>query len=396
MNRILLTSTALVAFAGAAAADGHTSISHAFSGKLGYTNNTNINEPDAAIAAAGNAGNSFGEDGFFWEGNLKTTATAALDNGITAGAYFEVTVAEDSTASGGDDDGIDLVASDFVLSLTSDTASLYFGDTAPAGKKYFSAAGDMESDGFSTDSDSNVLRGDVSFSGFNASVSTIVDDAADEATQLAVGLGGSFGAFTFGLGYQEASTFVDAEGDYNSSEVLGVSIGGTFAGATVTAAYAVDTNDGVGQSMNATQSAGVQLKYPFGPVTATAYYVMETQDAGGDLNPNYGVQVDYADNGIALTAKYRSEGGNTTTADPRAEWNVEGSYDLGNGLTVLAGALNENEGDDVDFYAGAKYNLGAGAEALVVFAADKDGDQADEIASGEYDPGLTVQVSFTF
>jgi len=112
MKSILLTSTALVAFAGAAAADGHAGISHALSGTLGYNSEVD----------------GIGEDGFYWEGNLKTTATAALDNGITAGAYFEVTVAGDDGVAG-NDGGQDLASSDFVLSLTSETASLYFGTT---------------------------------------------------------------------------------------------------------------------------------------------------------------------------------------------------------------------------------------------------------------------------
>ena len=178
MKNILLTTTALVAFAGAAAADGHAAVSHNLSGTLGYNS-----EIDAV-----------GEDGFYWEGNLKTTATATLDNGLSAGAYFEITVSDDDAAAGSSDAGNALVASDFVLSLTSDTASLYFGDTAPAGKKYFSAAGDMEGDSFSTDSDSAVLRGDVSFGMMNGSVSYIIDDASNTAEQLAVGAGGSFGA----------------------------------------------------------------------------------------------------------------------------------------------------------------------------------------------------------
>ena len=182
MKNILLTTTALVAFAGAAAADGHTSVTHALSATLGYTDNANV---DSADVSAANAGNNFGENGFFWEGNLKTTATAALDNGVTAGAYFEITVSGDDAAAGSSDAGNALTASDFVLSLTSETASLYFGDTAPAGKKYFSAAGDMESDNFSTDSDSAVLRGDVSFGGMNGSVSYIVDDKSNTAEQLA-------------------------------------------------------------------------------------------------------------------------------------------------------------------------------------------------------------------
>ncbi|MFY9205562.1 MAG: porin, partial [Yoonia sp.] len=246
MKNILLTTTALVAFAGAAAADGHTSVSHALSATLGYNN-----EVDA-----------IGEDGFFWEGNLKTTATAALDNGVTAGAYFEITVAGDNAAAVADDGGQALSRSDFVLSLTSETARLYFGDTAPAGKKYFSAAGDMESDNFSTDSDAAVLRGDVSFGGMNGSVSYIVDDAANKAEQLAVGLGGSFGAATVGFGYQEATTLTDAEGDFNNSEVMGVSASTTVAGATVSVAYSDET-------ASAKTSTAIQVSYPMGPVTAT-------------------------------------------------------------------------------------------------------------------------------
>ena len=336
---ILLTTTALVAFAGAAAADGHTSVSHALSAELGYNS-----EVDA-----------LGEDGFFWEGNVKTTATAALDNGLTASAYFEITVADDSDDID-EDGGNMLVASDFVLSLTSDNASLYFGDTAPAGKKYFSAAGDMEGDSFSTDSDAAVLRGDVSFGGMNGSVSYIVDDAANSAEQLAVGLGGSFGAVTFGLGYQEATTFADAEDDFNADEVMGVSVGGTFSGATVTLAYAAETDTGE-------TSTAIQVAYPFGPVTATAYYSMEEVDGVDETDDNYGITVAYAQDAIGVTAKFRNEQG-------RNEWNLEGSYDMGNGATIMAGALNENEGDDVDYYVGGTYDLGGGASMLAVYAID--------------------------
>tara|TARA_R110002051_G_scaffold271530_1_gene331983 strand:+ start:17277 stop:18377 length:1101 start_codon:yes stop_codon:yes gene_type:complete len=366
MKNILLTTTALVAFAGAAAAEGHTSIDNEFAVTLGYNSENNPGEA--------------GENGFYWEGNMKTTATATLDNGLIAGAYFEVTIADDS-ALATDDGGNDLMSSDFVLSLTSDTASLFFGDTAPAGKKYFSAAGDMEGDSFSTDSDAAVLRGDVSFGMMNGSISYIIDDANDTAEQLAVGLGATFGAFTVGFGYQEDTTFADAEGDFNSDEVFGVSASGTFAGATVTVAYAEETNADE-------QSTAIKVAYPFGPVTASVYYSME--EAGGvDVDDNYGIEVAYSEGAVGASAKFRNEQG-------RDEWNIEGSYDLGNGMTVLAGALNENEGDDVDFYLGGTYDLGGSASILAVYAQDEDGDQGDEIASGEYDPGMTVEVSFTF
>ena len=239
----------------------------------------------------------------------------------------------------------------------------------------------MEADSFSTDSDAAVLRGDMSFAGVNGSVSYIIDDAANTAEQLALGLGGSFGAVTFGLGYQEATTFADGNGDFNSDEVLGVSVAGTFANATVTLAYADETNSGE-------TSTAIKVAYPFGPVTASAYYSME-EVKGVDVDDNYGVSVAYAQGPVTVKADYRNE-------QSRDEWNIEGSYDMGNGATVLAGALNENEGADADFYIGGTYDLGGGASLLAVYADDKDGDQGDEIGSGEYDPGMTVSVSFTF
>ena len=116
---------------------------------------------------------------------------------------------------------------------------------------------------------------------------------------------------------------------------------------------------------------------------------MEEVDGVDETDDNYGITVAYAQDAIGVTAKFRNEQG-------RNEWNLEGSYDMGNGATILAGALNENEGADADFYIGGTYDLGGGASLLAVYADDKDGDQADEIGSGEYDPGMTVAVSFTF
>ena len=116
------------------------------------------------------------------------------------------------------------------------------------------------------------------------------------------------------MGYQEATSYADAEGDFNADEVLGVSVGGTFAGATVTLAYAEETASGE-------TSTGIQVAYPFGPVTATAYYSME-EVSGVDVDDNCGITVAYAQDAIAVTAKFRNEQG-------RDEWNLEGSYDIG-------------------------------------------------------------------
>ncbi len=384
MKRILLTSTALVAFAGAAAADSHTNIDWALGATLGYNDTDSSMNEDGTVRASSDEN----EEGFYWEGNLKLTATAALDNGLTAGAYFEIEVA-DNDGNKNNDGGETLVSSDFVVSLTSDMASLYFGDTSTAAAKHWVSAGDMESDGFTTDNDSAVLRGDVSFAGFETSLSYVVDDVNNEAEQLSIGASGAFGAFTVAAAYQEETTFVDSADDFNSSEIYGVSVGGTFAGATVTAAYAVDSNNGVGQSGVEQTSAGIKVAYPFGPVTATAYYVMEERDGIDDTDDNYGVKVAYVDNGIAVTADFQQD-------QAVSKWAVDGSYDLGNGLSAIAGVENQNEGTDFDYYVGATYDLGGGASVLMTYAEDADGDQEDEIGAGDYQEGITVEVSFAF
>lgn len=363
MKSILLTSTALVAFAGAAAADGHASVTNTLSGELGY------NSEDDGI----------GEDGFFWEGNFKTTATAALDNGVTAGAYFEITVDGDNDTAN-DDQGQDLASSDFVLSLESDTASIFFGDTSTAADKHWASAGDMESDGFTSGTDSNVLRGDVAFGPVDASVSLLVDDANDAAEQLAFGAAATFGIVDLTLGYQEETDYVDTDGDFNGDEVLGVSGAVSVAGATITVAYADNATDD-------TQSTGIKVAYPVGPVTLTGYYVDE--QGGANEDPNTGINIKYSSGPLTADLDVQDDQGTQ-------KWKLEGTYDAGNGLTLLAGALNENEGDDADFYVGADYDLGGGATVTFAFAEDDDGDQGDEIGDPEYDPGATIAVSFTF
>lgn len=377
MKSILLTSTALVAFAGAAAADGHTGVTFGLDGTLGYTDNDNVGSADAT------EGTSFGEDGFFWEGNLSMSATTELDNGLTAGAFFEITIDEDDDTAG-NDFGLNLESSDFVLSLESDTASLFFGDTGTAANNHWTSAGDMEADGFTSGNASAALRGDVSFGGVDASISYLVDDANDEVEQLSFGAAGTFGIATITAGYQEDTDFVDGDGDFNGNEVYGVSVAATVANATVTLAYAETTFEAAG--VDDIQSAGIEVSFPFGPVVASAYYVEETGGANEDAN--IGLNVAYSEGPLAASIDYQDDQGDEKIV-------IEGSYELGNGLTILAGALNENE-EDYDYYAAAEYDLGGGATATFAYAFDEDGDQEDEIGSEEYDPGFTVQLDFAF
>ena len=142
---ILLTTTAIVAFANVAVSGGHTSTAFSGSASIGY------NDDDVA-----------GEDGFFWDTQLDIAMSATLDNGLTAGAAFNIEIDDEGAANDvldGNND-FNLVSSDLVLSLTSDTAGLYFGDTSFAAESQRSGAGDMEADAFSEADGEVVIRGD--------------------------------------------------------------------------------------------------------------------------------------------------------------------------------------------------------------------------------------------
>jgi len=383
MKSILLTTTAIVAFAGAAAADGHTGVSFGGNAMLGF----NDNDVD-------------GEDGFYYDLNMNVALTAALDNGVTAAANFNIEI-DDEGAQGdeltGNNDYV-LASSSYVLSLTTDTAGLHFGDVAFAAETQWSGAGDMEADAFSEADGEVAIRGDVMLGGVSASVSYVVaassggivaDDTTDTVDQLSVGASGDLGMFSFAVAYQqeaEYASYFANNGDFTDNKVFGVSAGTSVGGADVTVAYA--QWNGIAPSTEELTSLGVQVALPVGPVTATVYYVSEDNEAS-DADDNYGVTVAYAEGPLAATFDYDNDQGTD-------KWNLDGSFDAGNGLTVLAGMQNENEGDDADYYVGGTYDLGGGAELLAVYANDEDGDQADEIGAGEYLPGTTVEVSFAF
>jgi len=371
---ILLTSTALVAFAGTAFAAGHAADGVSFAGDatLGY----NSDSDDGPLGD---------NDGFYWDANVAVTLAATLDNGLTAAATFDFDVADNNN-------GQDLVSGGYVLSLASDTAAMYYGDTAFAAETAWSAVGDMEADNFSEADGETVLRGQATMAGVTANLSYAIatangdlvqDNTTDYVDQLSLGATGTFGNFTVSAAYQEEATygaaFSAANGDFNGSEVFGISGSTTFSGATVSVGYA--------SNMTAdTSSTGIKVAYPFGPVTATAYYVMEDAD-GGDPEDNYGINLAYVSGAVAVTLDYQDDQGTAKTA-------IDGSYDLGNGLEIFAGMYMEDNIEN-EFYVAGSYDLGGGASVLVAYA-DAQDDTDDEVGANEYQRGTTVEVSFAF
>lgn len=390
MKSILLASASIVAFSGAAAAE------VVFTGEALVGFNSEDSPADGGD-----------EDGFYWELDLDVALSQELDNGVTATAIFGIDLDTDT-------DDLDINDADYLFSLTSDMGGMYFGETTFAAETYWQSVGDMEADSFSEADGEPVLRGEVMFGNVTAGVSYVIgdvdnhlvqDNSNDNVDQLSLGLNGEFGMFTFAGAYQEESIAAGgpvgaydpagANGDFNTDQVWGVSVGTSFAGADLSVGYAEEENSGE-------SSTGIQVSYPFGPITATAYYVMEECDAGGtctgnpdnDDEDNYGVTIAYASGPIAATLDYDND-------QDVHKLNGDMTYDVGNGLTVIAGFENKSDDpgaeDGTDYYVGGTFDLGSGAEVLFAYAEDDNDDDGDqEIGSPELEDGITVEATFTF
>lgn len=368
MKSILLTTTALVAFAGAAVAESHSTDGVTFGGSAALEYN------DIA--------------GFTSEAALDVTMSRALDNGLTASATVSVDVE--------DNGDVDLTATDYVLSLSSDSSSLTFGDTDPVAAAAWSGVDGSSFDGFDEDSAyDDVLASSATFGATTVSMSNGVDLANGTMNEMQVGVTTTLGGAAIALAYQDSDNDgVDGDGvagEYTAGELLGVSAAMTFSGADVTLAYLTDMDD---------NSFGVDVSYPVGAVTVGGYYSVNsaTDDA-------WGVRADY-DNGNGVTAGvlYESDDSWELTGGYAAGaisvsgaiegakgadevFSMDASYDMGNGLVVIAG-LDDN-GDTN--YAGATYALGDGASAYVRYATAAEVDPDEDFAEG-----TTVGVSFTF
>jgi outer membrane protein OmpU len=287
MKKLLIASTALVATAGMAAADGHATPGVSLSGYA-----------EMGIADTGNGVE------LFHDFDVKFSLSGETDNGLTFGATMDLdeqlggTSATAGNASSvwikggfgnltmGDTDGaLDFVNQEIgMLSAIADDHTSHFG--------YFNgAAGDGAQGG-------QILRYDNTFGDFGVAVSIEMDDTASNDT---MGLGLSYnlelGATSVGLslGYQEN----------DSSDVTAVSAKTSFSGVDVIVNFA-DFNAG-------TSYMGIGLGYTTGDLSMTA---------------NYG---EYSNGGLSIDG-----------------FGLAVNYSLGGGAVVMAGYTdnNVNTGDD--------------------------------------------------
>lgn len=391
MKSILLATASILAFAGAAAAD----VTFGGDATIGYNINNGDEPRDADAADLG--------EGFFWEANLGVTLSQELNNGLTAAATFTLNAVDDDTVGG--DAGAVTVDDNYLLSLTTETGGLFFGDTAFAAESKWDGVSEMAADDFSEQDDETVLRVDFSYLGVEASVSGIVADADDnrpvtsDLDQISVGLDTTISNFQLSLAYQqESEEFTNGPGvaynpssndDFSNSEIFGISAGTTFGGADVQVAYAQDNtlND---------DSLGFEVSYPFGPATIGAFYVIENDDAsntilgdgsiddGEDLDNTFGLKADYTSGPVTVSAFYTFADDSPDAGDDD-DYGIEVAYDTGAGIEVYAGVLDEDGN-----YIGVEYDLGNGAEIIASYS------EKDEIGKREYQGGTTVALSLEF
>jgi len=339
MKNTLLATTALVAFAGAAAAEGHTSFS--FGGEASAEYNS--------------------LSGYTTDAELTASMSAALDNGLTAAASitFESTAGDDTvTASHGS------------VSLSSDTASLTFGTglvgavRTISGDDYAIGTGD---DVAVVDGEIDGIVGTIAMGNADVIISVPLAEGAAGSGVVEVGVSTSAGGWNLGLA-------VTDDGGYT------MVADGTAGGADVNFGMSSDSEWDLGVSLPAgplTVSASTDEASAW---TVGASYAADGVSAGIEVNSDdtWDLTVGYTGDGVVVSAEF----------DQDSVMTLGATYDMGNGVTLGAGSV------DSDAYAFAEMDLGGGASAF----ADYGNVALDEVGPSERDiaEGTTVGVSFSF
>jgi outer membrane protein OmpU len=278
MKNILLTTTALVAFAGAAAADGHTSVSFAGEASVEYNS-------DAGYSTAA---------------EMTATGSATLDNGFTASTSLTVDAVAGTISAGS-------------ISLSSDTASLTFGTELDGA--VFTAVGDDYAIG--DDGEEGVAEGLVASVTMGETTLTVSAPmgATIETADVEVGVTTSAAGWSLGFGL--------------ANDAYAMTAAGTAGGADI------------GFGMSSDSEWDVSVAYPVGAVTVSAStdeaeawtvgaaYAADGVSAGFELNADesWEVTAGYAADGVTVAAAFTDTSVMTLGA----------TYDMGNGLTVGAG-----------------------------------------------------------
>ena len=331
MKNVLFATTALVAtaFAGSAYADAHMSVGLSGGVKAGYNDDI--------------------EGGLFGDFNIDVTGKWEGD-GYTLEVKFGGDADFDETGADGatwDDNA--------TFTLTTPVGELKVGDLDDKGasERFYADREGMADDVFNDDgNDSISWHGDVGDFGY--AISTPVD-GDDE--NWSIGLGGSFGVVSFGIGYDNV-----ASGDATSA----VSVDFDAGVADIGLSYISKGGD---TSFGAVASAEVSAGLTLG-----AFYA---QNGGAGDEDKYGVLVDYVNGPLTVGVDF--------TAGETSEAEIDVVYDAG----VASIQLGYDEGSDGG-YIGAVVPLNDYVDVIAAYA------EYDEAGDYEFKQGTSLYVTASF
>lgn len=314
MKKVLFATTALVGFAGAAAADidgpGENLVSFTGSAEMGIKYFDN-----GAPAGLGD-----GTIRFHHDLDLDIDMSGSTDSGLSFGASVDL----DEVPSGLPDD-----SGPVAVFISGDFGTLTIGDTDGAFDKALTevAAGNTlddepEHQGWSGNGgldglyDGQVLRYDYSFSVLTFSLSGELDDlgTADPVIGVGVEASSDLGGVDvgIGLGYQQAS---DGTTDL---EIFGASLSASIGDFTGIVNY-TDGDSATGTfTFESGTYVGVSLEYSFGDLNVGANYGTFEGDTGFANRDGFGIWADYDLGGGAVFTGgigiSETEGANEVTA----------------------------------------------------------------------------------
>ncbi|MEQ5869748.1 porin [Sagittula sp. NFXS13] len=348
MKNILLASTALVAFAGAAAA------------QVEVSGTAEVGIVGGDFRYAGTDGDGVSQ--LWTDIEIDFIATGEADNGLTFGA--EIDLDEAANGNGTDDGGatwfvafgnarLDMGDTDGAVDWALQEVALAGGSIDDAETEHLGYNGNYGADG---DYDGQIARVTYTYGAFAAALSTEIDDGGDFDPIWGVGFqyNADFAgtAVGFGIGYQK--------GDEDNSDATLIAAGPALAAATsLEAAYAavddIEAYEVIAASVDVTLNSGIM----FGLNYAESKYGDAGVAGAGETEQYMGVGIGYEMNALAIGLNY-GEYDDRYGIDglETSGYGLAVAYDLGGGLAVQAGyGLSEVEGGGDD-YDRDNYSLG--------------------------------------
>ncbi|MDG3041072.1 porin [Roseicyclus marinus] len=312
MKKVLFATTALVAFAGAAAADVTLSGS----------------------AEMGIAGSNSGNTAFYQSVDVRFSLSGTTDNGLSFGAVIDLEDAVDQA----DITDINGAFADFTVFVSGDFGRLTMGDTDGALDWANDEVNTARNAGSINDAETGhlgyfsgatfdnvyggqILRYDYSVAGFGIAVSAEVDGSNPRSGDASLQLGLTYdldiagGALQFGLGFANVD---DANRTSTNTNTAGANLAGTpgFSAVSFSALAALDM--------------GFSAAVNYLDINDDGYF-------GGD-GEFIGVGVGYNFDAITVSANWGEyDWAATANQRDREGYGIAASYNLGGGLSAHAG-----------------------------------------------------------